>query len=258
MKPVKSTKPITTVISLEESFGQRNDYYVFAVKSPLALLPFVARLSQSLKVDFATLGDIATPLPFSAKFCSFYSYVVEEKVNLFVLENRTSRCVKDVVADAEKVLSFHTLSLFDMEAFLCNNAGYYEFSWNYRDADYLFLLYVDKGHDIAPFQSMLAQCPFMEYEDKTDEVFRQAEPSKKKSKTKEILTFFISLFNELDDKARNLESKGRNIIFKHLSEEQKALFTFNGVAEFFNYPVLSPAMVRFLLADTTFTPHHEK
>lgn len=258
MKNDKSTKHTTKVITLADSFGQRNDYYVFAVRSDSELLHFTAQLATSLNTDFATLGDIETPLPFKAKFCSFYAYVAEEKINLFILENRTSRCVEERVSDAEKNLPFHTLSLFATEAFLCNHIGHSEFVWNYENADYLFLIYVDKGHDIAPFRKLLDKCEFMRYEDKTEDVFRQSENISKKNKGKDILIFFRSLFNELDNKAIILEEKGKNILFRHLSEEQKKIFSFGGCAEFFNYPTLSPAMVRFLLTDTTYTPHNEK
>ena len=256
MKSAKNTKSTTKNITLADSFGQRNDYFVFAVKSDLELVPFISQLSQTLKVDCATLGDIETPLPFQAGFCSFYAYAAEDKLNLFVLENKTSRCVEEVVAESEKVLPFHTLSLFETEAFLCNSGGHCEFSWNYTNADYLFLIYVDKGHDITPFRKSLNESGFLRYEDQTEEVFKSVELPTKKNKTKAILTFFMNLFNDLDCKARNLEDDGRKMIFRHLTDEQKKLFSFLGLVDLFNYPPLTSEMVRFLLTDATYTSHN--
>lgn len=164
---MKKPKPKPTpTFEIHDFFGTTKDYYLFAVRSPQALLPLAAKLANFLQRDFSIVNEYQLDNElFTANFnvaCCTWSK--HDGTQLLLVENKTTNGETKVVSKTERHLNFRTLSLFEDFYYIFNADGMRIEPWQFADVDFLCLIYTKKEFGIAPIREKLVSCPFIKCE----------------------------------------------------------------------------------------------
>lgn len=188
---------------LQDSFGNRNRYYLLGVQDDESLFPFLLKMSKHLKTQVHGLGEYeGTCADHEYSFSMAFAQVTEPcDVSVVIIENKCSLFLHDGYPTSKKEckLNFHTLSMFDEYCYLLNRQGLTLFNWDFMDCDYLILFYAGKefANEIEKFTALLKHIPqaksFFLEEDwfKTDDDGKKAKKDKLKTGRRE---FFEELF----------------------------------------------------------------
>lgn len=140
---------------LDDFFGSKNEYRVFAIKSSLSLIPFAAQFERITSSSFSFLTEFyADEDKNKAQFGVMYSLISEqENLHCAIIENKTNQfSTKNTIpSKVEKNLSFQTLSLFEDVLYMFNNEGLTIFKTPLPYYDFLIFIHVEKGRNIDSF-----------------------------------------------------------------------------------------------------------
>ncbi len=184
----KKEKP--QIISLD-AFGSAKDYWLCWVQSPLTHFSFAANVQKHFDLPCTYIGnilleDVHPDLKFPMYLTNFN---MEYDVNMVILANHVTAPTALSMDQQNPLLGG---LLFEDEYYLFNNQGLSKIHFSYPQADYLFLLSIDKQADITDYSALLPQIPNIQ-------VLCQNTPqmvAEGQKKSKQVLDFLQYLFYE--------------------------------------------------------------
>ena len=144
-----------------EAFGSLKKYQLFALKSPLDLIPFTASFEKLIHQPFSFLFSyLVNPERFNAQYNVMYSLFPKD-IHCCIMENKTViyNDEESLSSNKEKKLPFQTLSLFEDILYLFNKNGFTILKTDIKDYDYLCLIVADKEKTTEHYTQFFVENP---------------------------------------------------------------------------------------------------